>query len=29
MGYMDVYKQWCTDEYFDEDTRKELLALEI
>ena len=28
MGYMEVYRQWCTDEYFDEDTRKELLALE-
>ena len=25
---MEVYRQWCTDEYFDEETRKELLALE-
>lgn len=28
MGYMDVYKQWCTDTYFDEATRAELKALE-
>ena len=28
MSYMDTYKKWCTDSYFDEDTRKELLALE-
>ena len=24
MGFMEVYKQWCTDEYFDEETRKAL-----
>ena len=28
MSYMDTYKKWCTDNYFDEETRKELLALE-
>ena len=28
MSYMDTYKKWCTDSYFDEDTRKELLALQ-
>ena len=28
MSYMDTYKKWCTDNYFDEDTKKELLALE-
>ena len=28
MSYMDVYKQWCTDTYFDEATRAELKALE-
>uniref|UniRef100_UPI004056E885 phospho-sugar mutase n=1 Tax=Agathobacter sp. TaxID=2021311 RepID=UPI004056E885 len=28
MGYMETYKQWCTDEYFDEATRAELAALE-
>lgn len=28
MNYIDVYKMWCTDAYFDEETRKELLALE-
>ena len=22
MSYMDTYKQWCTDSYFDEDTRE-------
>ena len=21
MSYMDTYKQWCTDSYFDEDTK--------
>ena len=26
MSYMDTYKKWCTDSYFDEETRKELLA---
>ena len=25
---MDTYKKWCTDNYFDEDTKKELLALQ-
>ena len=29
MSYMDTYKKWCTDNYFDEDTKKELLALEM
>ena len=28
MSYMDTYKKWCTDNYFDEDTKKELLALQ-
>ena len=28
MGYMEVYKQWCTDGYFDADTRAELLLIE-
>ena len=28
MSYMDTYKKWCTDSYFDEETRKELLALQ-
>ena len=28
MSYMDEYKKWCTDNYFDKDTKKELLALE-
>lgn len=27
MSYREVYKQWCEDPYFDEATRKELLAL--
>jgi len=27
MDYKKVYKQWCTDTYFDEDTRNELLAI--
>lgn len=27
MEYMDVYKQWCTDAYFDEDTKKELQGI--
>lgn len=27
MGFMKVYEQWCSDPYFDEDTRTELLAL--
>lgn len=27
MSYMEVYRQWCSDPYFDEDTRTELLAL--
>ena len=25
MGYMDTYKAWCENEYFDEATRAELL----
>lgn len=28
MDYRKTYKQWCTDRYFDESTRAELLALE-
>ena len=28
MGYLDEYKFWMTDPYFDEDTRAELKALE-
>ncbi|MDF2872798.1 MAG: pgcA [Anaerocolumna sp.] len=28
MGYLEKYKQWTTDEYFDAQTRNELLALE-
>ncbi len=28
MGYLEKYKQWTTDEYFDVETRNELLALE-
>ncbi len=28
MSYREVYKQWCKNPYFDEDTRKELLDLE-
>ena len=28
MSYMDTYTKWCTDSYFDEDTKKELKALE-
>ncbi|MGN0298009.1 MAG: phospho-sugar mutase [Lachnospiraceae bacterium] len=28
MSYRDVYQTWCTDSYFDEATRQELLALE-
>lgn len=27
MSYEEIYKQWCTDEYFDEKTRAELSAL--
>lgn len=27
MSYKEIYKQWCTDEYFDEKTRAELRAL--
>lgn len=27
MNYMEVYKQWCEDSYFDEETRAELKAL--
>ena len=23
-NYMDTYRQWCTDPYFDEDTKAEL-----
>ena len=26
MSYMDTYTKWCTDSYFDEDTKKELKA---
>ena len=28
MSYMDTYTKWCTDSYFDEDTKKELKAFE-
>ena len=28
MNYRDVYTQWCTDSYFDENTKAELKALE-
>ena len=28
MGYMDVYKEWCANEYFDETTRDELKSIE-
>lgn len=28
MDYKEIYKQWCTDEYFDEATRNELKAIE-
>lgn len=28
MSYRDVYKKWCEDAYFDEETKKELAALE-
>ena len=27
MAYMDIYKKWCEDTYFNEETRNELLAL--
>ena len=27
MGYMDTYKQWCDNEYFDESTRAELKSI--
>ena len=27
MSYMELYKQWCTDDYFDEDTKAELAAI--
>lgn len=28
MSYMETYRQWCTDPYFDADTRAELKAIE-
>ncbi len=28
MGFMEEYKKWCTDPYFDEDTKAELKAIE-
>lgn len=28
MGYREEYEKWCSDPYFDQDTRKELKALE-
>ena len=28
MGYLETYKQWCTDEYFDEATKAELKEIE-
>ena len=27
MGYMEEYKRWCEDSYFDEATKAELLAI--
>ena len=27
MNYMEIYNQWCTDAYFDEATKAELLAI--
>lgn len=27
MGYMETYKAWCENEYFDEDTRAELKSI--
>ena len=27
-NYMDTYRQWCTDPYFDEDTKAELKKIE-
>ena len=27
MGYMDTYRSWCEDSYFDEETKAELLAI--
>ncbi len=27
MSYMETYKQWCTDPYFDADTKAELEAI--
>ena len=27
MGYMDEYKRWCEDSYFDESTKAELLSI--
>lgn len=27
MGYMETYKDWCANEYFDEETRAELLSI--
>ncbi len=29
MDFLDSYKLWCENTYFDEDTRKELLALDV
>ena len=28
MDYMQIYHQWCTDPYFDEETRQELKDIE-
>ena len=28
MGYMESYKAWCANEYFDEATRAELKSIE-
>ena len=27
MGYMETYKEWCDNEYFDEATRAELKSI--
>ena len=27
MGFKKEYEKWCTDEYFDDETKKELLAI--
>ena len=29
MNYLEKYEEWCNNEVFDEETRKELLELEL